>query len=72
MAAAAPCTSASPPLIRNYTCTISSKAYPLQQHLITHKHNTMYTYVWITYLEQDTGFEPAPPVWKTGMLTVEH
>lgn len=26
----------------------------------------------ITHLEQDTGFEPAPPVWKTGMLTVEH
>lgn len=23
-------------------------------------------------VEQRTGFEPAPPVWKTGVLTVKH
>ena len=26
----------------------------------------------LTALEQRTGFEPALPVWKTGVLTVEH
>ena len=44
MAAAAPCTSASSPLIRNYAGTISSKANPLLQHLTLHK-DTMYPYV---------------------------
>lgn len=26
----------------------------------------------LTALEQRTGFEPALPVWKTSVLTVEH